>query len=1153
MLEIKHLTKIYSAKGGAETKALDDVSVSFGETGLVFLLGKSGSGKSTLLNLAGGLDSPTSGEVIVMGKSSKDFSGADFDSYRNTFIGFIFQEYNVLDEFTVEDNIALALELQGKSKDKEKIASILRDVELENFAKRKPNTLSGGQKQRIAIARALIKDPQIIMADEPTGALDSATGKQVFDTLKSLSKTRLVLVVSHDREFAEVYGDRIIELKDGKIISDVTKEHVAAEKVTENVKRLGPDTLTVEGGKIDDKTLKEIEAFLKESKGEVLISKGESDIASFRRVNRIGDDGARERFGETKSVDLKEYDGRQTKFIKSHMPLGKAVKMGASGLKTKPFRLIFTILLAVVAFVMFGVLSTFMLYDPNYSVSQALQEADYPSLTVRKSYSYFYESWYTDENGEEHLEYASDSPSTQTTLFGVQELKDKNTLGHGNFAGIFTLASSWSSDAGSLSLVTKNGNTTVNLPIMVTGDLSNYYPIYRLSGYTDCGAAYMQSNGFSMVGDGHYPKDKTEIALPRYIAELIVNTKDSGIEKVEDVVGRKIKISTYANTIPDKTEFTVSAVYNVGEIPQKYESLKNTTENISPDSLRELTASYNDFLSMSYHTILYVTEDFYDAYKYVEIDEKDRVYPQYYDGIYVESWEMTDPAQSGRDFYTDTIVAAHPDTFKFFDLDGNEKAFSVSDGQVWISESEWSNKNANAYGRLANDLQNLSSLDPEAYEYFHSEEWQDLFNSMYSDPESFSDVKATIDTWYPDLNKKQLTFQFANEMRNMIEYFGESETYTEFLNAIERINNVPNPDSKFGKATAADWTTIENTLNALKTDQKYLPFVYRSYFYRLQNSSDDMYQKLEDAAIKAGYEGTWILTNLDPNMPEEFEAKYALIKQLVDENYEAVFGCKPGEETFTAEPDEIQWDYYYMDYFGNGGKLEVVGYYSMETDNYGWTYLLSASFLDSHAKAQEGNKIQYFNKEKTDYVAPEDAKYNFIITLTDNTQEEIAAALSATDASVVYGLTNRVYSELTMFLSMITSMQTVFLIVGLVVGVFAALMLLNFISVSITAKKKEIGILRAVGARGSDAFKIFFSESLIIALICFVIASVGSFFVCGLLNNTLADIVSMQLLNFNIVNILLILVISLGISFIATFFPVWFAAKKKPVESIRAL
>ena len=196
MLEIRELTKVYKTKGGAEVRALDGVSVRFEEKGMVFLLGKSGSGKSTLLNLCGGLDSPDSGEIVIKGRSSKDFTQSDFDSYRNTFVGFVFQEYNILNEFSVEDNIALALELQGKNKEKERVKEILRQVEMEDYARRKPNTLSGGQKQRIAIARALVKNPEIIMADEPTGALDSNTGKQVFDTLKKLSENELVIVVS---------------------------------------------------------------------------------------------------------------------------------------------------------------------------------------------------------------------------------------------------------------------------------------------------------------------------------------------------------------------------------------------------------------------------------------------------------------------------------------------------------------------------------------------------------------------------------------------------------------------------------------------------------------------------------------------------------------------------------------------------------------------------------------------------------------------------------------------------------------------------------------------------------------------------------------------------------------------------------------------
>ncbi len=254
MLEIRNLTKVYKTKGGVAVRALDDVTLSFPEYGMVFLLGKSGSGKSTLLNVAGGLDAPDSGEIIVKGKSSKKFSAADFDSYRNTYVGFIFQEYNILNEFNVEQNVALALQLQGKKSDKESVDALLKEVDLNGLGKRKPNTLSGGQKQRVAIARALIKQPEILMADEPTGALDSATGKQVLDTLKKLSKTKLVIVVSHDREFAETYGDRIIELADGKVISDETKNYDSASNVTENVSEIGNDTLRIaDASKITEK------------------------------------------------------------------------------------------------------------------------------------------------------------------------------------------------------------------------------------------------------------------------------------------------------------------------------------------------------------------------------------------------------------------------------------------------------------------------------------------------------------------------------------------------------------------------------------------------------------------------------------------------------------------------------------------------------------------------------------------------------------------------------------------------------------------------------------------------------------------------------------------------------------------------------------
>ena len=225
MIELKNVCKTYKSKKGSKTKALNNISLKFDEKGMTFILGKSGSGKSTLLNILGGLDKYDSGDMLILGKSSKDFNASLFDSYRNTYVGFVFQEFNILEDYNVYENIVLALQLQQKDIDKEKIDNLLDKLELSDLKTRKVNELSGGQKQRVAIARALIKDPKIILADEPTGNLDSKTGKQVMDLLKEISKEKLVIIVSHDTESADKYGDRIIEIKDGSVIKD-TKECV---------------------------------------------------------------------------------------------------------------------------------------------------------------------------------------------------------------------------------------------------------------------------------------------------------------------------------------------------------------------------------------------------------------------------------------------------------------------------------------------------------------------------------------------------------------------------------------------------------------------------------------------------------------------------------------------------------------------------------------------------------------------------------------------------------------------------------------------------------------------------------------------------------------------------------------------------------------
>ena len=243
MLELKKVLKIYKSDAG-DTRALNKIDLILGDKGLVFVTGKSGSGKTTLLNVIGGLDGIDSGEILIDGTPFSQMTAGDYDSYRNTYVGFIFQEYNLLPDYTVKQNISLANELQGEKTDDALLAELMKKMGIAGLEKRKINELSGGQKQRVAIVRALIKNPKIIMADEPTGALDSVMGVQIMEALKLLSKDKLVLVVSHDIELAKKYADRIINIVDGKVESDITIDDV---EISGNVYE-GEKSFTVKSG-----------------------------------------------------------------------------------------------------------------------------------------------------------------------------------------------------------------------------------------------------------------------------------------------------------------------------------------------------------------------------------------------------------------------------------------------------------------------------------------------------------------------------------------------------------------------------------------------------------------------------------------------------------------------------------------------------------------------------------------------------------------------------------------------------------------------------------------------------------------------------------------------------------------------------------------
>ena len=229
MLELKNIVKKYNT-GGSEVEVLKSVNIHFRENEFVSILGASGSGKTTLLNIIGGLDKYTSGDMALMGRSTKEFKDRDWDSYRNGTIGFVFQSYNLISHLSVIENVKLALSISGhsNSENHEKAKKVLEDVGLAEHLYKKPNQLSGGQMQRVAIARALVTDPKIILADEPTGALDSKTSVQIMELIKEISKTKLVIMVTHNPELAKEYSDRIVRVKDGEIQED-TNPYVAKE------------------------------------------------------------------------------------------------------------------------------------------------------------------------------------------------------------------------------------------------------------------------------------------------------------------------------------------------------------------------------------------------------------------------------------------------------------------------------------------------------------------------------------------------------------------------------------------------------------------------------------------------------------------------------------------------------------------------------------------------------------------------------------------------------------------------------------------------------------------------------------------------------------------------------------------------------------
>ena len=1175
MLEIKGLTKIYRSKTGEEVRALDCVNIAFPETGMVFILGKSGSGKSTLLNIMGGLDSYDNGEFVIKGKSSSDFAGSDFDAYRNTFIGFIFQEYNVLDDFTVGANIALALELQGKKASPEAIGNILEQVDLTSFAKRKPNELSGGQKQRVAIARALVKDPQIIMADEPTGALDSATGKQIFDTLKSLSKNKLVLVVSHDRDFAERYADRIVELSDGKIISDVTKHEHESEKVSSGIEKIGGKILRIKAGyTLTAEDLQMINAYLAENRDDILLSGDGRVNDELRSAAGISETGATAVFEATKADEdysLKKYEKKDSHFIRSHLPIKNAVRIGSSGLKHKKFRLVMTIFLSLIAFSLFGFADTLAAYE-KYS---AAVESLYDSSLRNASFTLHVRETYIYGNGEEYISYNDDALNDAD----IEYLKSQTGL---SFVPVFTGSRYGGSNGG----------------FYVTDAMKNYASGSTVYGGKIQGLVAMSEEMLASVDlradYGRLPAAQGEIAITEllyrqfneygfYDAVSDEEVKAGELTTAEDgsknsIIGKHIYLrSDHGGT---RTAFKIVGVVDTKFDYERYASFLPSDDNDRPGEEENMLAQIvlsmelESELGYGFHALGFahtedikaLAEDMPTYYKeigeYMNVGSKNM-------SLSIDITRLSTPGSEGKDSnqYTINRVAGSDvlNRLNVIWLDGertslgqNEillpvyymEALIPTSFTLEIDYDEFNAFMTAKYGSAwTEDRGYFESVYEDvrsaAYRYYEGENYnyEQLESALRTDVFPFFLEKLGI-----ALPDKDMTLS-ANFYSQLESILTQMQTEKGMMTAKIESYHI----NEMLRQLHADYTVAEQ--NLVKNDD-FMRWV-NDWFYggdpgniteaELAAAARDFYVNNYLTSSEFGYE-----SNRYGLSGEEINS---LARSIFLDNVQFDAEKINANVTFTLSTKEWREEGE-VNTGMNTKNYTVVGFYESSKENgyYMDSIAISDTLLAEFKEWRTENMDEYDSIRET---AEHDSgiwAYALAPMPKDKAVMQKLVDLSYVEDGVDlrFELQNYVMDTLDSFNEFIEIGAQVFLYVGLGFAVFSALLLMNFISTSISYKKREIGVLRAVGARSSDVFKIFFSEALIIALINFVCSTavvIGGIFTANTVMHN--EGITITLLSYGVRQFVLMLAVSIGVALIASFLPVNAIARKKPVDAIK--
>ncbi len=1145
MIEARNLHKIYKPKKGVPVSALNDVSLKLPDKGMVFILGKSGSGKSTLLNVLGGLDMVDSGEIIIKGVSAKDFKQPHYDSYRNTYVGFIFQEYNILEEFTVGANVALAIELQGRKPTDDEINKILKKVDLDGYGQRKPNELSGGQKQRVAIARALVKNPEIIMADEPTGALDSATGRQVFDTLKSLSKEKLILIVSHDREFSEQYADRIIELADGKIISDVEKVSEHKEEVVEQNLSYNENEIEIKQGyTLTDDDLKAINRYIATlSTDAKLIIKGEK---------RPDASGIKYEFRDTDESNITIKKDDNFKLIKSKLSLKNAFKIGSGGLKHKKFRLIFTIFLSFIAFTLFGLADTIASYDNVGTAITSIIDSGVDYASFKKKVTDRYGDFYLSDNDLSLIKNNSDLDVKGVYFDNMESTSFRNHLS------------------------AKSEKLEFELATLFTN---------QFSGFAEINATDLQHYGYTLTGklpDG----SKNEIAVSKYIYQAFEkvgftyldsenNTQTAEIKSYDDLIGMSIEIGTYG-------KYIITGIIDTGFDYTRYEALLNQVDDPA-DMIVQMALSSELSAAQQYsmNCVAFVGDGAIARLK----SASDNIGKEFwnYGNIHVTTQPVKDNDSTVGDvvtentnyfyYYPSRLARLEEVPFDIIWLNGEKAALAADEYVVTPSfvrslladndNIKWYEPDAlKGYEKTLYDKSQNGELPfyvSNLYDFVNGGGYRTAAAYKYvtADSNKAAARKHLVDSSMLDKNSAD---KLTDE--ELVDYYMRcygsdpaiQPLMKEYLDSLIETYKL---SGSIIRGAELDKINVKVTYNgqtfySLDTDvlsvssflDQYEYMLLESYvFANLDKAKEYYLSKNPDAVFdETKLEGGKYIPDFynvintyreSLYMGEKNKTLKEEVRDYINGKYFEIIKNRVSSDGIRAE--------IYVNGSGNSAtnySFKIVGIVGGTNENH-YDYLVCSSDVYELIFGENVDGIYSFA------VAPMPSSRGDISDVVKFSYEEFG--------SVHYSLQNSVTFELDMVDELLDVLGQVFLYVGIALAVFASLMLSNFIGTSVSLKKQEIGILRAIGSRSNDVFRIFFAESFIIAMINFVLSLIGTITVTIVINSILRDDIGIliTILNFGIRQIGLLLIISVGMAFISTFLPVKKIASKKPIDAIR--